>query len=158
MSQPNPTITHADTLTFWICTAVSVPFLVLSILATIYIWKRTEHHWERKIFVLFIIQNVFTFLTGFADYVQFTSYVYSKTTLVCLLCATAPAFWFLTTIIVYWDFGFKYWVISKMVNDILSTVDAFKPASTYRIIDRTAVVAFVVLNSVFFVQKWILVR
>jgi hypothetical protein len=55
-----------------------------------------------------------------SDYLEESEIYQEKTTFVAWLVAIAVFIWFLMSIMIYWLFGFKYWVISIEVPRYLN--------------------------------------
>ena len=71
-------------------------------------------------FTLCVVQNFVTLFLSMSDYLEESEIYQKKTTLVAWLVAIAVFLWFFMSIMIYWLFGFKYWVISIEVPRYLN--------------------------------------
>ena len=94
--------------------------LVLFTSATIYIWKKTEFSWVRKMFVLNVWLTFISIRMAFGDWLEESWWNYEYSILTALNISTACFLFFFVTILIYWLFGFKYWVISIEVPKFIN--------------------------------------
>jgi hypothetical protein len=65
------------------------------------------------------LQNFSTLYLSCADYLESSKYSESNPAKTATVVATAVFIFFFTTILIYWLFGFKYWIISREVPRFL---------------------------------------
>jgi hypothetical protein len=91
----------------------------ITVPATVYVFKHSAFSWVRMMFILCILQNVSTLYLSFGDYFEESYYSVTNTEAVAWVISTACFFFFFVTILIYWLFGFKYWIISREVPRFL---------------------------------------
>lgn len=114
-----PHHTKLDTWTFWISNVLMFIMIGITITATIYVFKHSEFYWVRMMFILCILQNVATLYLSFGDYFEESYFSATNTYAVAWVNGTSVFFFFFITILIYWLFGFKYWIISREVPRFL---------------------------------------
>lgn len=86
--------------------------LVLFVAATVYIWRKTEFSWVRKMFMLNVLLTVISMQMAFGDWLEESEWNFTHTVFTALNISVGCFLFFFLTILIYWLFGFKYWVIS----------------------------------------------
>jgi len=93
--------------------------LAITVPITIYVFKKSKFRWVKMMFTLCVLQNVFTLYLGFGDFYEQSKHSETNTIAMSFIVSSACFFFFMTTILLYWLFGFKYWVISIEVPRFL---------------------------------------
>ena len=96
-------------------------------------------------FVLCIMQNFVTLFLSCGDYYEQSCYHSTQTDLVAWTISSAVFLFFFFSIIIYWLFGFKYWIISIEVPKFLNSDVPTSSETRYAIINFSAI-AFLVVS------------
>jgi len=96
-------------------------------------------------FVLCIMQNFVTLFLSCGDYYEQSRYHTTHTDLVAWTISSAVFLFFFFTIIIYWLFGFKYWIISIEVPKFLNGYVPKSPEARYETINFLAI-AFLTIS------------
>ena len=106
--------------TFWTLNVISLTMIVISIAATVYIFHKSGYQWVKFMYLLCVLQNFVTLYFSFAGYYEQSRYHETQTELVAWIITSAVFLFDFFSIIIYWLFGFKYWIISIEVPKFLN--------------------------------------
>ncbi len=113
--------------------------IVISTAATVYIFRKSSYQWVKFMYVLCVLQNYVTLYLSCGDYYEQSRYHYTETDLVAWTISSAVFLFFFFTIIIYWLFGFKYWIISIEVPKFLNGEMPTPSETRYAIINYSAI-------------------
>jgi hypothetical protein len=116
---PNNAHTPWDIWTFWISNVMMIIMIFISTIWTIKIFQKSKYAWVKFMYVLCVLQNYVTLYLSFGDYFEESNKHEQEPTVVAWTISSAVFLFFFFTIIIYWLFGFKYWVIAIEVPRFL---------------------------------------
>ena len=104
---------------FWVANAICILMILVSVFLTVSVFRRTDFTWIKGMFMLCILQNLASLYFSYAHYYALKDAM-SRPYEASWIISTAVFPFFATSILLYWLFGFKYWVISIEVPRLFS--------------------------------------
>jgi len=86
--------------------------IIVTSILTLMMCQRNGFSWVNRMYVMCFMSNFASLYLSFAQYFEETCYNFSHNLMVSWVIGTAVFFFYWLTIMIYWLFGFKYWVIS----------------------------------------------
>ena len=120
--------------------------IVISASLTFFVYCNSALTWVKGMFVLCVLQNIASLYFSVARFYEIreaANHPYAASWIV----STAIFFYFVTSILLYWLFGFKYWVISIEVSRFINerTESSNNVESAYSSINKVVISSTVVI-------------
>ena len=114
------TTTIYDTTALWSSVTMCSLMTIYSVYAFIYVLYNSKFRWVQFMLFLCIIQNADTTLLAIGVYWEVTPFHQENQDFLAWFMFVTIFFFYFTSNLLYWLFGFKYWVISIEIPNMIA--------------------------------------